>query len=145
MATYTGRLLALLTIILLLVGCGRSAASEDHTGPRTDDVALSITGGIAGVQHGIEVRPDGSVRLTDRKGSREARGLSSAERKKLDSLLAAVDFTELPARSISADSRDRFEYRLTYDDHSLVTDGSTDLGPADDLIRYLETCMRTRR
>ncbi|MFI9025431.1 hypothetical protein [Streptomyces sp. NPDC053560] len=137
------RLLVLLTAALLLAGCGGSAASEDS--PAAEDVSLAITGGIAGVSQGIEVHPDGSVVLTGRKGGRAAPDLSRAEHKKLDSLLTAVDFAGLPARSISATSADRFEYRLKYDGHSLVTDRSTDLGPADDLIRHLETCMRARQ
>ncbi|MGI5472971.1 hypothetical protein [Streptomyces sp. CA-132043] len=91
------------------------------------------------------MHPDGSVVLTGRKGNHAARDLTRAEHKKLDSLLTAVDFADLPARSISATSQDRFEYRLRYDGHSLVTDRSTDLGPADDLIRHLAACMRARQ
>ncbi|MEU7484285.1 hypothetical protein [Streptomyces sp. NPDC042319] len=136
------RLLVLLTAALLLAGCGESAAQDS---PAAEDVSLAITGGMAGVSQGIEVHPDGSVVLTGRKGDPAVPDLTRAEHKKLDSLLAAVDFADLPARSISATSADRFEYQLKYDGHSLVTDRSTDLGPADDLIRHLETCMRARQ
>ncbi|MEV0597908.1 hypothetical protein AB0I82_01200 [Streptomyces sp. NPDC050315] len=139
MATHIGRFLALLTGALLLAGCGESVASG------SDEVSLSVSGGIAGVQRGIEVSTDGSVLLTDHKGSHAARDLSRAEREKLGSLLDAVDFGELPSRSISEGSRDRFEYRLAHDGHTLVTDRSTGLGPADDLIDHLEDCMDARR
>ncbi|POX42707.1 hypothetical protein C3486_03810 [Streptomyces sp. Ru73] len=130
---------------MLLAACGEPAASGATRGPASADVSLAVSGGIAGVQYGIDVRPDGSVSVTDRTGSHAARDLSAAEEKKLDSLLAAVDFAGLPARQIDAGSRDRFEYRLTYGSHSLVTDRSTDLGPADRLIDHLESCRKARQ
>ncbi|MER7395782.1 hypothetical protein ABT381_09710 [Streptomyces sp. NPDC000151] len=145
MAQRIGRFLALLTGVLLLVGCGESVASGNDFGDASKEVSLSVSGGIAGVRRGIEVRPDGSVLLTDWKGSHPGRDLTGAEREKLGSLLGAVDFAALPSRSVSEGSADRFEYRLVHDGHTLVTDRSTGLGPADDLIDHLESCMKARQ
>ncbi|MFC6063850.1 hypothetical protein [Streptomyces ochraceiscleroticus] len=83
--------------------------------------------------------------IIDRTGSHAGRDLSGAEREKLGSLLDAVDFAGLPARSVDGGSRDRFEYRLVHDGHTVITDRSTDLGPADDLIDHLERCREARR
>lgn len=142
MTSRTRLLLALLAGALLLTGC------DEPSTPRAtaDGVSLTVSGGFAGVRHGIEVGHGDEVFLTDREGGREeADALTPAERKKLNSLLDAVDFGELPSRSVDEDARDRFEYRLEHDGHTLVTDGSTDLGPAGDLIAHLESCMQTRR
>lgn len=134
-------LLALLTGALLLIGCGEPAAPAS-----ADGVSLTVSGGFAGIRRGIEVGSGGEVFLTERDGGREqADPLTPVEKEKLDSLLDAVDFGELPSRSIDENARDRFEYRLRYDGHTLVTDGSTDLGPADDLIAHLESCTQARR
>ncbi|WP_051831207.1 hypothetical protein [Streptomyces violens] len=138
MATRIGRFLALLVGGLLLVGCGESVAASR-------EVSLHVSGGIAGVQRGIEVGPGGSVILVDGKGRHAGRDLSGAEREKLGSLLDAVDFAALPSRSVDEGSRDRFEYRLAHDGRTVITDRSTDLGPADDLIDHLESCMDARR
>ncbi|MFI8992676.1 hypothetical protein [Streptomyces sp. NPDC053542] len=108
-------------------------------------MSLGVSGGIAGVQRGIEVGPGASVVLVDREGRHAGRDLSGAEREKLGSLLEAVDFAGLPARSIDAGSGDRFEYRLEHDGHTVITDRSTSLGAADDLIDHLEDCMDARR
>lgn len=142
MATYTGRFLALLTGVLLLAGC---AGCGESVAAGSDAVSLAVSGGIAGVQRGIEVGPGGSVVLVDHKGRHAGRDLSGAEREKLGSLLEAVDFAGLPARSIDEGSRDRFEYRLEHDGHTVITDRSTRLGAADDLIDHLEDCMEARR
>ncbi|MBZ4016355.1 hypothetical protein CCS38_11490 [Streptomyces purpurogeneiscleroticus] len=83
--------------------------------------------------------------LIDREGRHAGRELSGDEREKLGSLLGAVDFAGLPARSIDEGSRDRFEYRLAHAGRTVITDRSTDLGPADDLIDHLESCMEARR
>ncbi|MDQ0764048.1 hypothetical protein QFZ22_003476 [Streptomyces canus] len=142
MTTRTRLLLALLAGALLLTGCSELSAPR----AAADGVSLTVSGGFAGVRHGIEVGPGDAVFLTDRKGGREQTdALTPAERKKLDSLLDAVDFGELPSRSVAENARDRFEYRLQHDGHTLVTDGSTDLGPARDLIAHLESCMQARR
>ncbi|MFF1307824.1 hypothetical protein [Streptomyces sp. NPDC058307] len=142
MTTRTRLLLALLAGALLLTGCSELSAPR----AAADGVSLTVSGGFAGVRHGIEVGPGDEVFLTDRKGGREQTdALTPAERKKLDSLLDAVDFGELPSRSVAENARDRFEYRLQHDGDTLVTDGSTDLGPASDLIAHLESCMQARR
>ncbi|MFD3929386.1 hypothetical protein [Streptomyces sp. NPDC058614] len=142
MTMRTRLLLALLAGALLLTGCSQPSAP----GASADGVSLTVSGGFAGVRHGIEVGPGEEVHLTDRKGGREQTdALTPAEKKKLNSLLDAVDFGELPSRSVDENARDRFEYRLQYDGHTLVTDASTDLGPASDLIAHLESCMEARR
>lgn len=142
MTMRTRLLLALLAGALLLTGCSQPSAP----GAAADGVSLTVSGGFAGVQHSIEVGPGEEVYLTDRKGGREqSDALTPAEKKQLNSLLDAVDFGELPSRSVDENARDRFEYRLQYDGHTLVTDGSTDLGPASDLIAHLESCVQARR
>ncbi|MFC4884331.1 hypothetical protein ACFPK5_03900 [Streptomyces beijiangensis] len=154
MATRAGQLLAFLTVALLISGCGGTATPGSVTAPppsltaparsAADSVGLTVSGGFAGVRRGIEVRPGGKVFVTDRKGGRASRDLSDTEQKRLGSLLGAVDFAALPARSISESSRDRFEYRLVHDGRAVVTDGSKDLGAADDLIAHLESCLSAR-
>lgn len=141
MTTRTRLLLALLSGALLLVGCGEPSTP----GTAAEGVSLNVSGGFAGVRRGIEVSPGGEIFLTDRKGDRkQTDALTPTEKKKLNSLLKAVDFGELPSRSISEKARDQFEYRLQHDGHTLVTDGSTDLGPVSDLIAHLEHCMQAR-
>ncbi|WP_030620454.1 hypothetical protein [Streptomyces sclerotialus] len=146
MATHTGRLFrtrrfcALLTTALLLTGCGSGSDA-----PPDSRVSLTVTGGIAGVQHGIEVRPDGSVSLHDRQGTHAARALSATERKKLTSLLGTAEFPSFRSRFVSGRSYDLFEYRLTYGGRTVTTDRTTDLGPTDDLIDHLNHCLQERR
>ncbi|MEV0096790.1 hypothetical protein [Streptomyces sp. NPDC050738] len=153
MATRVLRLLALLASVLLLTGCGGTvtpgtgsgtaseAASKPPSRGPAATVSLTVSGGFAGVGRSIEVRPGGRAVLDDRKDGPASRELSDAEQKRLGSLLDAVDFSALPARSVSASARDLFEYRLAYDGHTLVTDRSRDLGAADDLITHLESLM----
>lgn len=138
-------LLALLVGAVLLTGCGGASASDTESGSATETVSLRVSGGIAGVQRGIDVSPGGEVFVTGRGSAREsADPLSPAESEELDTLVAAVDFDDLPSRSVSESSMDRFEYRLQYGGHTLVTDKSEDLGPVDDLISHLNSCMQKR-
>ncbi|MDG9702582.1 hypothetical protein [Streptomyces sp. DH37] len=138
MRTGSWRVLALPIAVLALAGCGLDPLGS------SDRVSLTVSGGIAGVQRGIDVASDGEVRITSRKGTRSARALSDAERGTLDSLLDEVDFDELPDRVVSDRARDRFEYRLEHGGHTLVTDKSEDLGAADDLIEHLQDCLNDR-
>ncbi|MYW69448.1 hypothetical protein GTY65_36065 [Streptomyces sp. SID8379] len=132
-------LLVALGSVLLLIGCSPSGSGSDA-------VSLSVSGGYAGVRHGVEVTPDGDVFLVDREGDRaQAKSLTPAEETKLRSLIEAVDATALPPRSVDEDARDLFEYRLKYDGRTLVTDGQRDLGPAGDLIGHLEGILAARR
>ncbi|MBO1330779.1 hypothetical protein [Streptomyces sp. VRA16 Mangrove soil] len=132
---------ALLTGVLLLVGCGSAESGEGNEG-----VSLSVSGGFAGVRHGVEITSGDEVFLTGREGDRrQVGGLTPQEKTKLDALLEAVEMTALPARSIAEDARDRFAYRLRHDGHTLVTDGTKDLGSASDLIAHLESIMAARR
>lgn len=131
----------LLTGALLMTGCGEPASSATAAG----EVSLDISGGFAGVRRGIEVTSGGETFVIDRTGGRKQAGaLTQAERTELNSLLDAVEFDELPSRSVSGTARDRFTYRLRHDGHTLVTDGSKDLGPLGDLIGHLESCLRAR-
>ncbi|WP_329126138.1 hypothetical protein [Streptomyces sp. NBC_01465] len=146
--------LAVVVAALVLTGCGGSAASGSASSAPSSAasasaadagvVSLNVSGGFAGVRRGIEIRPGGKVLVTDRKGGHTSRDLSDAERTRLGSLLDAVDFAALPARSIDERSRDRFEYRLVHNGRTLVTDGSRDLGAADDLIAQLERWISAR-
>ncbi|MEU0371305.1 hypothetical protein ABZ070_13765 [Streptomyces sp. NPDC006283] len=127
---------------LLLTGCGEQSTREGAT----DEVSLTVSGGVAGVRRGIEVGSAGDVFLTDREGSREqADDLTPAEKKRFNSLLDAVESGGLPSDSVAEKARDVFEYRLQYDGQTLVTDGMTDLGPASDLIAHLKSCMHARQ
>ncbi|MFF4163473.1 hypothetical protein [Streptomyces sp. NPDC001741] len=137
-------LFALLVGSLLLTGCGSSGAGQ-VSGDAVGAVSLRVSGGIAGVERGIDVSPGGEVFLTRRGGAREpADALTPAESEELSTLVEAVDFGGLPSRSISESSSDRFEYRLQYGGHTLLTDKSEDLGPVDDLISHLDSCMQKR-
>lgn len=146
MTRRTGLLLNLFAGVLLVTGCAEPSAPAPVPATAADEVSLTVSGGFAGVRHGIEVGPGERVFLTDRRGGRkQTDALTPAEKRKLNSLLDAVDFSELPSRSIDENARDFLEYRLRYGGHTLVTDGSTDLGPADSLITHLESCMQARR
>ncbi|QKW09258.1 hypothetical protein HUT18_25620 [Streptomyces sp. NA04227] len=107
-------------------------------------VSLDVSGGFAGVRRGITVTPDGEVRVRSREGERTARALDGTEQRTLAALLAEVDFGEVPARSISEQLRDGFQYRLRYEGHSVLTDRTTSLGPVDRVIDHLEKCLRGR-
>lgn len=132
------RLTAVLVAAVLCIGCAGGTSGKGG-------ISLTVSGGVAGVHEGIEVSEDGTVHLTDRQGTRrEAPPLSDGDRRTLEELVGAVDFAELPDRSVSEQARDRFEYRLEYDGTTLVTDRSAPLGPVDDLIDRLETWLRER-
>ncbi|MEO3752329.1 hypothetical protein [Streptomyces sp. B6B3] len=108
-------------------------------------VALSISGGFAGVNEGIEVDPDGDVRVHDGDDPRPAAALTEAELTELAEALARVDFDQLPAASIDDQAADMFHYLFDYDGRSLLTDGSEELGPVDDAIGLLGGHLDDRR
>jgi hypothetical protein len=107
-------------------------------------VALTISGGIAGVNRGIEVAPDGEVHVSDREERREARPLTAAELTGLEDSLAAVDFAEVPGRVVDMDAADMFQYRLEYEGHTVLTDQSESLGPVDEVIGRLSGHLDAR-
>ncbi|MGY0024180.1 hypothetical protein [Streptomyces sp. cg35] len=126
--------------VLSGAGCGGLADATGHGA-----VSLTVSGGFAGVDQGIEVAPDGAVRTTDRGTARAARALSEKERDDLDSLLDQVDFDRLPARTVSATGRDLFAYRVEYQGHTVITDKSRDLGALDTVIERLGHYLDERR
>jgi hypothetical protein len=100
-------------------------------------VALSVSGGIAGVNEGIEIDPDGAVRVHEGDDPQPAPALTEAELTELAEAVARVDFDELPAASIDDQAADMFHYLFYYDGRSLLTDGTESLGPVDDAIALL--------
>jgi hypothetical protein len=95
---------------LLLLACGSDATPASAL---TDTLKYTRSGGIAGVNVGATVKPDGHATLGDkRKGQRKAR-LTAAERARLTRLVRAADLAH-----VKVDSRteccDQFEYSLSY-------------------------------
>ncbi|MFI6876035.1 hypothetical protein ACIBL6_21660 [Streptomyces sp. NPDC050400] len=124
--------------VLLLGGCGL-------TGSGHDAVSLSVSGGFAGVRHGVEVTSGGDVFLVDGAGDRtQADDLTRTEKEKLDGLLDTVDAVDPPSRAVDDRARDLFEYRLQFDGRTVVTDGSKGLGAVDDLIAHLKEIRSSR-
>ncbi len=108
-------------------------------------VSLNISGGIAGVNEGIEVDPDGDVRVHEGDDPRAAPALTEAELTELERTLARVDFSELPGASLDDQAADMFQYLLYYDGRSLLTDGTEPLGPVDDVIAQLSGHLNDRQ
>jgi hypothetical protein len=124
---------------------GEQGGGEATPSEQPESVRLTVTGGIAGVRRSILASTDGTVEITDRrKGTREGEPLTGADRDRLKTLLARIDFAALPPRSVDEGARDMFVYTLEHDGRTVVTDRSVPLGEADDLIGQLERHLEER-
>jgi len=101
-------------------------------------VDLAITGGFIGRDDRVLLRTDGSYETSTRSRSGATGRLASAELTALREDLTAADVSSLPTRMIDPNARDLFEYRITYDGHTVVTDRTRQVPALERALDRLE-------
>lgn len=91
------------------------------TGPDQKLVTMTITGGFAGVQRTVILHGAGTA-YTSEKGQPVVRRLSEERFLKLRTLLGDPALDDVPSFSMHAGAADMFQYTLTYDGRTVVTD-----------------------
>ncbi|MCQ9185338.1 hypothetical protein KMT30_41220 [Streptomyces sp. IBSBF 2953] len=114
-----------------------ASPSASVTGQGRTLVAMTITGGFAGVDREVILRGDGTVRTTDRGGS-GVRRTSAAEFARLRALLADPALDKAPAFSLDGGAADKFRYTLQFDGRTITTDRTSDSPALKRLIDALE-------
>lgn len=84
------RSVLLLLVLLLVTGCGQGSVSFDF-----DEVRYTLTGGVAGFNRVLQVKPDGSYEVFEETQSIGRGRLAGADLRQLKELLAAVEWLEL--------------------------------------------------
>ncbi|MFD9391642.1 hypothetical protein ACFWBB_13195 [Streptomyces sp. NPDC060000] len=107
------------------------------TGPDQRLVAMTVSGGFAGVNRQVVLRGDGTVRTTDGGGS-AVRRTTTAQFTTLRTLLGDPALADVPAFSLDGGAADRFQYTLQFDGRTVTTDRSTHEPALDRLIGALE-------
>jgi hypothetical protein len=119
---------------------GASTGASTSAGPETDPgasantggsatavdalVTFSRTGGLAGVNDTLVVRPDGSYTAQTRQGSRSGK-LSADELNALKAALASADLSKLPTANDNGGVADGYTYTITYGGRQITAkDGS---------------------
>ena len=91
-----------------------SKANPGGDVPVTDTlVAFTRTGGLAGNNDKLVVRPDGSYVITTRQGTRNGK-LTADELAALKTALASVDFNKMPTANDGGAMADGYTYTVTY-------------------------------
>jgi hypothetical protein len=92
-------------------------SSKANTGGNTTAmdtlVTFTRTGGLAGNNDKLVVRPDGSYTITTRQGSREGK-LTTDELNALKAALASTDFNKMPTVNDNGAVADAYTYTVTY-------------------------------
>ncbi len=109
---------------------GPSASSSATPGSATNMpapllVELRTTGGFAGVQRELRLYEDGTYTVSTPDAPRETGRLGAADLHRIQRLLEQARLGEQPQRSVSPDAADRFQYRITYEDHVVHRDETT--------------------
>lgn len=135
----------LITSLLLMVsasGCGDLAG--ESAGPDSL-VSLHREGGLTGEWDRVTVYDDGALRA-EHEGARSNEGrLTGQEMDHLRALLRKVEFSGLPPRSVSDAGGDRYVYRLTHREHTIITDQTRKLSVADEVIDLLSPQLAEHR
>ena len=76
-------------------------------------ITFNRTGGLAGNDDTLTVRPDGSYTIQTKQGSRSGK-LSADELAALKSALASTDFNKLPTQNDNGGVADGYTYKITY-------------------------------
>jgi hypothetical protein len=110
-------------------GAGASAGPGPSAGPQTDPsssansggnstavdtlVTFNRTGGLAGTNDTLTVRPDGSYTIQSRSGGKSGK-LSGDELDALKAALSSTDFNKMPTVNDNGAVADGYTYTLTY-------------------------------
>ena len=141
------RSIAIAIVACLLVfgaGCGDDEAPEDPTEPAT--ITYSRSGGVAGIDETLTVRPDGSGEF-----ERGSAGDSPVDRfqlepsrhEELTEVVGELDFAALDAGQ-SATCADCFIYEISYGDSTLTADDVTAKPELRRALSALNEAIRTR-
>lgn len=108
---------AVIAALLLVTGCADQrpdSAAPPTLAPAAETVTVVRTGGIAGVNDVMVVRPDGAWTRTDRDGNQRTGRLSPDERRELDILIADPRLADEARRaSLDTNCSDAFNYSVT--------------------------------
>ncbi len=97
-----------------IAGCAQAGGGSASTAPPAVQVVLTKSGGIAGLQDTVTVRPDGHWTRVDRSGASRAGQLTDADLDRLRQLAADPRLTaEATATTPATMCADAFTYRLT--------------------------------
>ena len=103
-----------------------SAGTSGGAGQNVGDTLLVFTrtGGLAGTNDRLVVRPDGSWTLTTKSGTKEGK-LTAAELTALKSTLDQVGFLKLPKVNDNSNVADGYTYSISYGgDEVVAKDGA---------------------
>ncbi|MFS8197993.1 hypothetical protein ACLVWQ_04835 [Streptomyces sp. CWNU-52B] len=107
------------------------------TAPERRLVAMTVSGGFAGVQQEVVLHTDGTVRTSD-KGDSEVRRTSAARFERVRTLLADPALDDVPDVTRDPGAADLFQYTLRFDGRTVTTDRSTERPALDRLIDALD-------
>ncbi|WP_128374584.1 hypothetical protein [Streptomyces cavernae] len=104
-------------------------------------VDFRITGGFIGRQDRLLLRTDGTYTVSTRSGPGRTERLAPAELAALRTDLTEADLGSLPTRMIDPNARDLFEYRITHDGRTIVTDRTRRMPALEKVIDELERLL----
>ena len=99
------------------------ASASPGGGQNVGDTLLTFTrtGGLAGTNDRLVVRPDGAWTLTTKSGSKEGK-LTATELAALKSTLAQVGFSKLPKVNDNGNVADGYKYTISYGGDEVVAE-----------------------
>ena len=100
-------------------------------------VAMTVTGGIAGVHNRLVVREDGTYTTTSKTGAERSGRMSPAELAELRGALKRADFARLPSTATGSPVMDGFTYRITHAGHTVTTDDTAEVPRLREVIAAL--------
>jgi len=98
---------------------GTSSAASQNVGDTL--LVFTRTGGLAGTNDRLVVRPDGSWTLTTKSGTKEGK-LTAAELAALKSTLEQVGFSKLPKVNNNGNVADGYKYTISYGGDEVVAE-----------------------
>ncbi|MEV4512211.1 hypothetical protein AB0K00_24970 [Dactylosporangium sp. NPDC049525] len=102
---------------------GASASTSGGASQNVGDTLLVFTrtGGLAGTNDRLVVRPDGAWTLTTKSGTKEGK-LTAAELAALKSTLEQVGFSKLPKVNSNGNVADGYKYSVSYGGDEVVAE-----------------------
>lgn len=97
---------------------------------------MTVSGGFAGVHRQVTLRGDGTI-YTGEKGLPVVRRISAAQFLKVRTLLGDPALDEVADFTMDMSARDMFQYTLTFDGRTVMTDRSHKEPALDRLIDVL--------
>lgn len=111
--------IAVFLVLLTTAGCG----GDDGTGGLSGPLTYSRGGGIAGRMDRLVVRPDGTARITTRRGGERTIELTPRRLADLERDLRDADFGDAPTESQSDPPiPDTFGHRVVYEGRTVSAD-----------------------